>query len=182
MLWAAWRLKQSWKGNRSDRATGKHLARFILIGLYTGTRHAAICAASFERKFGRGYIDLERGIFERKALCARATNTRQPPVRLHHRLLAHLRRWHRLGSKEDAVVEWNGKSVKSIAKSFRRARESMTISAQVTQWVKRPHIARQGHLRRGRELAVPHPRGLHVEMRRMLTHTELHEHIDLMIA
>ena len=34
------------RDNVTEREVGKHIARFILIGLYTGTRHAAICAAA----------------------------------------------------------------------------------------------------------------------------------------
>src|SRR5215470_4668377 len=53
LLRAAWRKRQTWKGQPSDRATGKHVARFILVALYTGTRAGAICAAGFERVIGR---------------------------------------------------------------------------------------------------------------------------------
>ena len=48
-------------------------------------------------------------------------NKRQPPVRLPDRLLAHLRRWHRLGIAKQAVVEWNGKPVRSVRKAFAAA-------------------------------------------------------------
>jgi hypothetical protein len=53
LIWAAWRMRQTWKGQPSYRATGKHIARFILVALYTGTRAGAICAAGFERVIGR---------------------------------------------------------------------------------------------------------------------------------
>jgi len=43
LLRAAWRMRQTWKGRPSDRRTGQHVARFILVGLYTGTRSGAIC-------------------------------------------------------------------------------------------------------------------------------------------
>ncbi|MDX8482039.1 hypothetical protein RFN28_26775 [Mesorhizobium sp. VK24D] len=46
LLRAAWRMRQSWKGQPSDRRTGRHVARFILVALYTGTRSAAICGAA----------------------------------------------------------------------------------------------------------------------------------------
>jgi integrase len=137
LLWAAWRMKQTWKGRDSDRATGKHLARFILVGLYTGTRHTAICGAAFERVFGRGHVDLEHGIFYRAALGSRQTKKRQPPVRLPPRLLAHLRRWHRLGISQNAVVEWQGKPVKKINKSFRTARRLAGLRDDVV-----PHTLR----------------------------------------
>ena len=71
----------------------RHLARFILIGLYTGTRAAAIASASPVAQQGRSFIDLDRGIYYRLAQGMQATNKRQPPVPLPPRLLAHLRRW-----------------------------------------------------------------------------------------
>jgi hypothetical protein len=43
------------------------------------------------------------------------------PVRLPKRLLAHLERWKRLGIARHAVVEWNGKPVASVRKSFAAA-------------------------------------------------------------
>ena len=70
---------------------------------------------------GRGHVDLERGVFYRRAEGARETKKRQPPVRLPDRLLAHLRRWERLGIAKQAVVEWNGKPVRSVRKAFAAA-------------------------------------------------------------
>ena len=91
------------------------------MGLYTGTRHAAICGAAFHEAIGRGHIDLERGVFFRRAKGAAQTKKRQPAVRLPDRLLAHLRRWHRLGIATHAVVEWNGRPVSSVRKGFAAA-------------------------------------------------------------
>ena len=57
---------------------GKHVARFILVGLYSGTRSAAICGASFHPAIGRGHVDVERGVFVRRARGTnRETNKRQ---------------------------------------------------------------------------------------------------------
>ena len=64
----------------TKRATGKHLARFMLVGFYTGTRHAAICGAALQSAIGRGYVDLDHGVFHRRAQGARETKKRQPPV------------------------------------------------------------------------------------------------------
>ena len=97
LMWAARRARQVMRDGHTKRAVGKHIARFILVGLYTGTRHAAICGAALQPAIGRGYIDLDRGVFHRRAQGARETNKRQPPVRLPDRLLAHMRRWQRLG-------------------------------------------------------------------------------------
>jgi integrase len=121
LIKAAWRARQVMRDNRTERAVGRHLARFILLGLYTGSRAGAICGAAFMPTIGRGYVDLDRGVFYRRAQGARETKKRQPPVRLPNRLLAHLRRWHRLGIAKDAVVEWNGKPVRSVRKAFAAA-------------------------------------------------------------
>lgn len=154
MLWSAWRMKQLWKGQESDRRTGRHIARFILVALYTGTRSAAICNAAMKPTAGRGHVDLERGVFYRRAQGVRETKKRQPPVKLPDRLVAHLRRWARtpleiktknrgksknLGRMiaHDFVVEWNGKPVQSIKKAFRRVRTTAKLGEDVT-----PHIFR----------------------------------------
>ena len=76
----------------ANRRPLRHIARFILIGLYTGTRAGAIASASPYAEPGRSYVDLERGIFYRKAIGKRATKKRQPPAPVPPRLLAHLRR------------------------------------------------------------------------------------------
>jgi integrase len=118
LIRAAWRAKQVMRDGVTKRATEKHVARFMLVGFYTGTRHAAICGAALRPAIGRGYVDLERGVFHRRAQGVRKTKKRQPPVRLPDRLLAHLRRWQRLGIALHAIVEWNGKPVRSVRKGF----------------------------------------------------------------
>lgn len=140
LLWAAWRMRQSWKGKESDRRTGQHVARFILVGLYTGTRSAAICGAALKPAEGRGFVDLDRGVFYRKAQGERETKKRQPAVRIPDRLLAHMRRWARTPIRvkteargksktvgrmisHDFVVEWNGAPVGSVKKAFKSACE-----------------------------------------------------------
>jgi integrase len=131
LLWAAWRAKQVMQDKETLRSVGKHIARFILIGLYTGTRSAAICGAAYMPTVGRGYVDLERGVFHRLAVGRRQTKKRQPPVRLPNRLLAHLRRWKRMAEQDEsrdiasaAPVEWNGKQVAKVRKGFAAAVEA----------------------------------------------------------
>ncbi len=70
---------------------------------------------------GRGYVDIERGVFHRRAKGAKTTKKKQPPVRLPDRLLAQIKRWKRLGIATHAVVEWNGKPVRSVRKGFAAA-------------------------------------------------------------
>jgi integrase len=137
LIWAAWRAKQVMRDKVTQREVGKHIARFILVGLYTGTRHAAICGAAFYPAIGRGHVDVERGVFYRRAQGARETRKRQPPVRLPDRLLAHLRRWQRLKIATHTVVEWNGKPVRSVRKGFATAVEAAGLDRHVT-----PHVLR----------------------------------------
>jgi integrase len=137
LLWAAWRAKQVMRGKDTRRAVGRHVARFILIGLYTGTRSSAICEAALMPTVGRGHVDLERGVFYRRAIGRRQTKKRQPPVKLPLRLLAHLRRWERLGFSRKTVIEWNGKPVESVRKGFEAAVRAAGLGVEVT-----PHILR----------------------------------------
>jgi integrase len=137
LLKAAWRLRQPWRGQPSDRPTAQHVARFILVALYTGTRAAAICSAALTPTAGAGFIDLDNGVFYRRPHGRRQTKKRQPPVRLPPRLHAHLRRWARLGIAVRAVVEWNGEPVKRINKAFRSVRAAAALGPDVT-----PHTLR----------------------------------------
>jgi integrase len=119
LLWAAWRKSQPMpKGGK--RLVVQHVARFILVGLYTGTRSAAICGAAIRPTIGRGYVDLDRGVFYRRPPGTAETTKRQPYIRLPERLLAHLRRWERRGICRNAVVEWEGAPVKRVSKAFAR--------------------------------------------------------------
>jgi integrase len=137
LLWAAWRAKQVMRDKDTRRAVGRHVARFILVGLYTGTRSSAICRAALGPTIGRGHVDLEQGVFYRRAIGRPETKKRQPPVRLPQRLLVHLRRWSQRGLAKGSVVEWNGKAVESVRKGFEAAVRAAGLGADVT-----PHILR----------------------------------------
>ena len=53
---------------------------------------------------------------------AGALNKRAPPVRLGRKILAHLRRWHRMdGDKCAMVVHYNGQQIDSPHASWKRA-------------------------------------------------------------
>lgn len=117
LLWRAWQFREVQKGHRTHRRSRRHVARFMLVALYTGTRAGAICAAALQPTPGHGWIDVERGIFYRRPDGARETKKRRPPVPLPRRLLAHLRLWKRNGQR--FVVEFNGAPVKDVDKAFR---------------------------------------------------------------
>jgi len=116
MIWTAYRYRETQtihvganKGQKilTDRRPLRHIARFLLIGCYTGTRAGAIASASRLRTMGNSYVDLEHGLFYRKPIGTKATKKRQTPVPLPPRLFAHLRRWARLGIAKEHFVEFN---------------------------------------------------------------------------
>lgn len=93
LLWAAWREPKA-----------KHLARFILLGIYTGTRHDAILRLGWAPTPGGGWVDVDRGVLYRRANGEQETKKRRPPIRIPRRLLAHLRRWHRADAKRQIGI------------------------------------------------------------------------------
>jgi integrase len=117
----AWRYREIQKGLRTGKRPRQHVARFLLVGLYTGTRAGPICGAATRPTIGRGWVDLTRGVFYRRAPGSKQTKKMAPPVRLPERLLAHIRRWHRLGISRDYVIEYERRSIKRINKAFNAA-------------------------------------------------------------
>ena len=107
LLWAAYR------GHKS-----KHLARFILIGLYTGTCKDAILRMGFEANTVGGWFDLDRGIKHRRGKDERQTKKRRTPAPIPRQLLSHLNRWHNVGAMW--AVEYQGGRVGDIKRAFPR--------------------------------------------------------------
>jgi integrase len=129
MIWNAYRYREVQtihvgpnKGQQviTDRRPLRHVARFLLIGCYTGTRASAIASAAKKKAEGKSFVDLENGVYYRKAVGKKKTKKRQPPAPLPPRLLAHMRRWDRLGIAVEHFVEYNGKPVLSVKKAFRK--------------------------------------------------------------
>ena len=116
LIWSAWRYREVQKGKQTERRSRQHVARFILVALYTGTRAGAVCGAALQATVGHGWVDLERGVFYRRPAGQRETKKRQPTIPLPDRLLAHMRRWKRNGQR--FAVEWNGETVQNIKKAF----------------------------------------------------------------
>jgi integrase len=146
LLWVCWRHREFQlrhrgpdKGKKlpTTRYPLRHLARFLLIGLYTGTRSGAIASAAPNRGEGRSFVDLERGIFYRLAEGATPTKKRQPPAPVPPRLLAHLRRWHAKGIVKEHFVEWNGAPVASVKTALRTAVRLAKLPGKIT-----PHTLR----------------------------------------
>jgi integrase len=146
LIWACWRHREVQTVHRgrakgqpiaTDKRPLRHLARFVLIGLYTGTRASAIASASPYRNEGHSFVDLDQGIYYRLAIGRRATNKRQTPAPIPPRLLAHMARWVRRGVVTSHFVEWHGAPVKSVKTGFRHAVQLAGLGGKVT-----PHTLR----------------------------------------
>ncbi|WP_371743851.1 site-specific integrase [Mangrovicoccus sp. HB161399] len=129
---AARLLRAAW---RNPEAT--HLAKFILIGLYTGTRKTAILQLRFMPHTGGGHVDTERGMMYRRGAGQVESKKKRPPAKIAPRLLGHLRAWERNG-KGRHVIEFDGNGVGSIKTAWATAvREAGLEGTGVT-----PHTLR----------------------------------------
>jgi integrase len=143
LIWAAWRKRETRHGRCDNgRYTSKHIARFILVGLYTGTRAGAICGASLIPTIGCGHINLETGQFRRLAYGKKESNKRQPTVELPPRLLAHIRRWHGKGISTRAVVEYQGAPVVRVSTGWNAVVERAGLKTDIKHEKVIPHTLR----------------------------------------
>lgn len=113
MLWSAWRYR-----DKDGKPVRQHIACFILVAVYTGSRHSVVTHTMLRRTAGKPYIDTERGIYYRRPEGSVETKKRRPPIPLPPRLLAHVRRWERAGLR--SVAEYFGSGVTKIDKPFRK--------------------------------------------------------------
>ena len=101
--------KVLWQARRTP-----HLGRFILLGIYTGSRSGVLL------KLEWSWIDLKHGVMARRApRTAEIRNKRTPKVRLGKRIMAHLRRWYRLDGKHRRFVcHYNGQRIIKLRRSW----------------------------------------------------------------
>ena len=124
------------KGRRHRTKINRHLARFILVALYTGTRHDAILRLQWMPNVAGGWFDLDSGVLYRRPTDSVESAKRRPPIPIPPRLMPHLRRWRRLTARH--VIEWAGKPIASQERrAWRTARELAGLGQEVT-----PHILR----------------------------------------
>jgi integrase len=124
------------RGKRHHAKISRHLARFILIALYTGTRHDAILRLRWRSNTEGGWIDLGSGVMHRRESGAVESGKRRPPIPIPPRLLPHLRRWRRLTT--GYVIEYAGRPIRSQERrAWRTACELAGLGPDVT-----PHVLR----------------------------------------
>jgi integrase len=86
-------------GTRHKFRINRYVARFIILGYYTGTRHDAILKLGWMPSTYGGWIDLENGLLFRRPHNAIETAKRRTTCVIPDRLMAHLRRWKRLTAR-----------------------------------------------------------------------------------
>lgn len=149
----------------STRANRAHVARFILLALYTGSRSGVILDLSWEKSAVSAWVDLERGILYRRGTAERDHhNKRRPPARLPGRLLGHLRRWRKMDLRREAVlreadptarlikvIHHGGEAIDKINRGFNACRRDAALADDVTpHWLR--HTAATWLMERGVDL------------------------------
>jgi integrase len=142
LLWAAksaaWTERRRYSSRVNERWTAPHLVRFILIGVYTGSRSGRILSLRWTPSHEGGHVDLAARIIYRKPAADVESRKRAPKVRIHDRLLPWLRRWQRHDESMgvDIICHWQGAEVDRLEKSWDTAIELSGLPA-VT-----PHVLR----------------------------------------
>jgi integrase len=137
LLWVCWRTREMQAGKATSKHPLRHLCRFLLLGLYTGSRPGAILAASWGSAKGHSFMDVEKRIFHRLPDGVVETNKRRPPVKIAPRLAAHLARWREMDGGKGPVVRFDGIFVQSVKTALGRAVELAGLEVGVTAYTLR---------------------------------------------
>lgn len=123
-----------WAARRTPRT-----ARFILLGLHTGTRSDACLRLRWVPSVASGWIDLDAGILHRMGGRERATKKRRPSCRIPVALLTFLKHWRAKDLQRGwtVVCHDGGEEAADIRTSFETAVRRAGLGPDVT-----PHTLR----------------------------------------
>ena len=102
-------------------ANRRHMARFILIGLYTGSRSDVIKRLHWVESLTDPWVDLDKGVIYRRGRDETESRTkRRPLVKLPRKLAAHMRRWQDMDKFDHraTVLHHGGWQIGSVRKGF----------------------------------------------------------------
>lgn len=126
--------------NNTTKANRRHLRRFILIGLYTGSRSGVIKRLRWVESIDAPWADLDAGIIYRRGRGETESRTkRRPLVKMPRRLLAHMRRWQAADEKRGiaTVIHFGGEAVESVRTGFEGCVASAGLPEDVTpHWLR----------------------------------------------
>jgi integrase len=116
-----------------------HLVRLFMIGIYSGTRPGAMMRLRWLPSTDGGWIDVDNEVIHRRPYGAERTRKRQPPARIHQRLLPHLRKWRREDQARGIahVIHYAGKPVKVTRWAWNTVRKEVGSARRDS-----PHILR----------------------------------------
>jgi integrase len=116
-----------------------HVARFILIGIYTGTRHDAILHLRWTASLGHGHVDLDRGVIYRRGSAEAETSKRRPPVKLNAKLHSLLTQMHARARPLSTayIVEHKGQPIARMKRAWASVVKEAGLGSEVT-----PHVLR----------------------------------------
>lgn len=116
-----------------------HVARFILIGLYTGTRHNAILQLHWTPQHTGGHIDVESNILYRRGHGERETSKRRPPIQVPRKLRGFIQRWRRQDQDRGVsrVVNFEGTRILKMKRAWAGVVKAAGLGKDVT-----PHVLR----------------------------------------
>lgn len=138
------------------RARRAHMARFILVGCYTGTRPGAIKSLLWRESPLQAWVDLDKAMIYRRGRAERDTKKRRPVARMPQALAAHMRRWAKLDAARSAraaaaaqkagkdapppiasVIHYAGAPVQSVRGSFAAIVADAGLSGEITpHWLR----------------------------------------------
>lgn len=116
----------------------RSVARFILIALYSGTRHTTILRLRWYPSTDAGWIDYEAGILYRAGSAEKQTRKKRMAARMPDRLLAHVKRWARLdlaAGPQAAVIRYKGKPTSRQQRAWEAVVKAAGLGPEVT-----PHV------------------------------------------
>jgi len=116
-----------------------HVARFILIGIYTGTRHDAINKLRWRASEYAGHADLDRRTLYRRGSHERETSKRRPSCSIFSRLADHMERWRRADEHHMSarIIHVNGHPIAKMRRAWNTVRKAAGLGGDVT-----PHTLR----------------------------------------
>jgi integrase len=159
------RLLKAARGNRlsvgawaplpgASRANRRHMARFILIGLYTGSRSKVIKQLLWTESPSNPWVDLDKGMIYRRGKQVRESRTKRTPVvRLPRKLASHLARWKFADERAGLamVLHHGGEGVASVRKGFAGCVADAGLPSEVTpHWLR--HTAATWLMERGTDM------------------------------